>query len=157
MSPGIGALSGPSIPELIAFREKIRGKMSWFWYGTQNLQFVGPTAPQQEPQIQIDAQADFVALNLMAFNDRQAIVISGAALGDFFTIEIADSSSSRAYQSVPMHQQLVCGTAQLPHWFAVPILFRASSSLALRVIVLNTAAVTHNIRVALGGVKFYKE
>lgn len=146
----------PVLPQEMAFRESIAGRWSWFWYGTSNLVFTGPSPAAQNPQIQIDAGSDFLAMELMAFNDRSAIVVSGAALGDFFLLDIQDSAASRNYNAPSMHSQLICGTATDPHYFQVPILFRASASIALQVQVINTGAVTHNIRIAFGGVKIYR-
>jgi hypothetical protein len=141
----------PSIGELRTFRESIRGKMSWFWYATanQNIAIGGPAA---EPQIQIDARSDFLALEVMAHSDQEDVAVPV----NFYTIEIANSSSGRAFQNAPLFNTTVLGTGQRPHYLAVPILFQASSSIALRLVALN-AAVAYNIRVVIGGVKMYKE
>jgi len=141
----------PSVGELRTFREKIRGKMSYFFMATTNLA-IAPAGPPQEPQLQIDARADFLALELMADSNLDHIVPAV----DFYTFEISNSSSGRAYQSAPLHSQATLGTGQRPHYLAVPILFQAGSSIALRVIALNAAS-TYAIRIVIGGVKIYRE
>lgn len=141
----------PSIGELRTFRESIRGKMSWFWYATANLP-IAIGGPAQEPQIQIDARSDFLALEVMAWSDQEDVAVPV----NHFTIEFSNSSSGRAFQSAPLISRAVLGTGPRPHYLAVPILWQASSSIALRIVALN-AAVAYNIRVVIGGTKMYKE
>lgn len=141
----------PSIGELRTFREKIRGKMSYFFMASANLP-IGIGGAAQEPQLQVDARADFLALELMANSDQENVAVPV----NFYTIEISNSSSGRAYQSAPLVSVAVMGTGQRPHYLAVPVLFQAGSSIALRIIALN-AAVAYNIRIVVGGVKIYRE
>lgn len=141
----------PSIGELRTFREKIRGKMSYFFMASanQNIQAAGPPA---EPQLQIDARADFLALEIMGHSDQEDVAVPV----NFYTLEISNSSSGRAYQSAPLIDFAAVGTGQRPHYLAVPILFQAGSSIALRIVALN-AAVIYNVRIVIGGVKIYRE
>jgi len=141
----------PSIGELRTFREKIRGKMSYFFLASAN-QFIGVAGAAAEPQLQIDARADFLALEIMANSDQENVAVPV----NFYTLEISNSSSGRAYQSAPLISVAVAGTGQRPHYLAVPILFQAGSSAALRLVALN-AAVAYNIRIIIGGVKIYRE
>ena len=149
MGSAYPGLPGPQ--ELRAFRESIGGKMSWFWYATAN-QAIAIGGPPAEPQIQIDARSDFLMLELMGFSDQDIVVPPV----DFYTIEIQGSSSGRNYQSAPLHSRTVVGTGERPHYLATPILFDASSSIALRLVALN-AATAYNIRIVFGGVKIFKE
>jgi hypothetical protein len=141
----------PSIEELRTYRENIRGKMSYFFYATAN-QAIGIGGPPAEPQIQIDARSDFLALEIMGHSDQEDVAVPV----NFYTIEIANSSSGRAYQSNPLIDFASVGTGQRPHYLAVPMFFQASSSIALRLVALN-AAVAYNIRIVIGGVKIMKE
>lgn len=150
MASAYPGLPGPA--ELKTFRESIGGKMSWFWYATAN-QAIGIGGPPAEPQLQIDARSDFLMLQLTGFSDRDVAALPPV---DFYTIEIAGSSSGRNFQSAPLHSQAVVGSGQRPYYLTVPILFEASSSIALRLVALNPA-VAYNIRVVFGGVKLYKE
>lgn len=149
MGSAYPGLPGPD--ELRAFRENIRGKMGWFWYATAN-QAIAIGGPPASPQLQIDARSDFLALEIMAVSDQDAVAVPV----NFYTIEIAGSSSGRNYQSAPLENRLVAGTGQRPHYLAIPIMFQASSSIALTLTALNPL-VAYNIRVAVGGVKFYTE
>lgn len=150
----------PSIGELRTFRESIRGKMSWFFYATANLP-IGIAGPPAEPQVQIDARSDFLALEIMGWSDQddlfdsQAVAAPGV-IGNRYTVELSGSSSGRAYQSAPVVNTAGIGTGRQPHYFAVPIFFQAASTIALRVIALNPA-VAYNVRIVIGGVKLYKE
>jgi hypothetical protein len=125
--------------------------MSWFWYATQNLP-IGIGGPAQEPQVQIDARSDFLALILTGWSDQEDVAVPV----NHYSFEISNSSSGRAFQSQPLISRAVVGTGQRPYYLAVPILFEASSSIALRIIALNPA-VAYNIRIVIGGVKIYRE
>lgn len=141
----------PSIEELRTYRENIRGKMSYFFYATAN-QAIGIGAAPAEPQIQIDARSDFLALEIMGHSDQEDVAVPV----NFYSFEIANSSSGRAYQSNPLIDAAAVGTGQRPHYLAVPMFFNAGSSIALRLVALN-AAVAYNIRIVIGGVKIMRE
>jgi len=141
----------PTIQELQTYRENIRGKMSYFFYATAN-QAIGIGGPAAEPQIQIDARADFLALEIMGHSDQEDVAVPV----NFYTIEIANSSSGRQYQSAPLIDFAAVGTGPRPHYLAVPMFFQAGSSIALRLIALN-AAVAYNIRIVIGGAKIMRE
>src|SRR5882672_10572580 len=97
----------PSVGELRTFREKIRGKMSYFFMASAN-QLIGVAGAPAEPQLQIDARADFLALEVMANSDQENVAVPV----NFYTIEISNSSSGRAYQSAPLISVATVGTGQ---------------------------------------------
>ncbi len=147
----------PTPMQLLQFaREDIGSKMGWFWFATPN-QLIGIGAPAAAPQLVMDASADFLALELMGWADQDDLFDSAAAAvaGNRYTIEISNTSSDRNYQSNPLINTLVCGTAKLPHHLAVPILFQHGSAINLVLTALNPL-VAYNIRIAFGGVKIYR-
>jgi len=147
--------------QLLQFaREDIGSKMGWFWFATPN-QLIAIGGPAATPQLVMDASADFLALELMGWSDQDDLLASltqappGVAVGNRYAIEMSNTSSDRNYQSNPLINTLACGTAQLPHHLAVPILFQHGSAINLTLTALNPL-VAYNIRIAFGGVKIYR-
>lgn len=144
-------MGGPSAMYTALLEKRIAGRRwDWYQYSAQWLPLVA-SAPATPRTIQIDADADFLAIACVG--TARATPAPAAQNADTpFLITMRNSAGGFVFDEAT-DWAMVVGTAQRPAWWGLPRLMALGSTYVITL--QNLAAVDNNVRVAFWGIKVY--